>query len=50
MAKLKLGMIGWRGMVGSVLVERMKEEGDFECVDSYFFSTSQVGEKPLSSL
>ncbi|MAF77661.1 MAG: aspartate-semialdehyde dehydrogenase [Halobacteriovoraceae bacterium] len=45
MAKLKLGMIGWRGMVGSVLVERMKEEGDFECVDSYFFSTSQVGEK-----
>ncbi len=45
MSKLKLGMIGWRGMVGSVLVSRMLEEGDFDLVDSIFFSTSQVGEK-----
>jgi aspartate-semialdehyde dehydrogenase len=45
MSKLKLGMIGWRGMVGSVLVERMQAEGDFDVVDSVFFSTSQVGEK-----
>ncbi len=45
MTKLKLGMIGWRGMVGSVLVERMINEGDFDLVDAVFFSTSQVGEK-----
>ena len=45
MSKLKLGMIGWRGMVGSVLVSRMLDEGDFDLVDSIFFSTSQVGEK-----
>ena len=45
MTKLKLGMIGWRGMVGSVLVERMTTEKDFDLVDAVFFSTSQVGEK-----
>lgn len=39
----KLGLIGWRGMVGSVLVNRMKEEGDFEKVNSHFFSTSNAG-------
>ncbi len=40
-----LGMIGWRGMVGSVLMGRMKEENDFACVEKVvFFSTSQAGE------
>jgi len=38
-----VGIIGWRGMVGSVLVQRMREEGDFELIDPYFFSTSQAG-------
>lgn len=36
----KVGFIGWRGMVGSVLMERMKEENDFSKIESYFFSTS----------
>ena len=39
----KLGIIGWRGMVGSVLVERMLAEGDFDLVDPVFFTTSSVG-------
>lgn len=39
----KVGIIGWRGMVGSVLMERMKEEKDFSLIESYFFSTSQAG-------
>lgn len=38
-------MIGWRGMVGSVLVDRMMAEKDFDHVNAVFFSTSQVGEK-----
>ncbi len=40
---LKTGMIGWRGMVGSVLMQRMTEEDDFAHVRPYFFTTSQVG-------
>ena len=40
-----LGLIGWRGMVGSVLVNRMEEEGDFKRVTPYFFSTSNPGSK-----
>jgi aspartate-semialdehyde dehydrogenase len=40
---MKVGIIGWRGMVGSVLVQRMKEERDFELIDPVFFSTSQAG-------
>ena len=40
----KIGMIGWRGMVGSVLIQRMQEENDFAGLDATFFSTSQVGE------
>lgn len=40
----KIGMIGWRGMVGSVLIQRMQEENDFAGRDVTFFSTSQVGE------
>ncbi|MDE1943143.1 MAG: aspartate-semialdehyde dehydrogenase [Betaproteobacteria bacterium] len=40
---LNVGMVGWRGMVGSVLMQRMKEEGDFSLVKPVFFTTSQVG-------
>ncbi len=39
----KVGFVGWRGMVGSVLMERMKAEGDFKGYEPIFFSTSQVG-------
>jgi len=39
----KLGMVGWRGMVGSVLMDRMRAENDFALVDPRFFSTSSVG-------
>jgi aspartate-semialdehyde dehydrogenase len=39
----KVGIVGYRGMVGSVLVERMSQENDFDKVNSYFFSTSQSG-------
>ena len=39
----KVGFIGWRGMVGSVLMERMREENDFSKMESYFFSTSTGG-------
>ena len=39
-----VGFIGWRGMVGSVLLERMRAEGDFEGLSPVFYSTSQVGE------
>lgn len=46
--KHKVGFIGWRGMVGSVLLERMKSEGDFDFFDTVFFTTSQVGEKAPS--
>jgi aspartate-semialdehyde dehydrogenase len=38
-----IGIIGWRGMVGSVLVERMRAERDFDLVEPTFFSTSQAG-------
>jgi aspartate-semialdehyde dehydrogenase len=38
-----IGIIGWRGMVGSVLLDRMREEKDFELVTPTFFSTSQAG-------
>jgi aspartate-semialdehyde dehydrogenase len=40
---LKVGFVGWRGMVGSVLRERMQAEGDFAHFDSVFFSGSQQG-------
>ncbi|MCP5149880.1 MAG: aspartate-semialdehyde dehydrogenase [Ectothiorhodospiraceae bacterium] len=42
---VRAGLIGWRGMVGSVLTERMRAEGDFEVVSPTFFSTSQAGGK-----
>lgn len=41
----KLGIIGWRGMVGSVLIERMLQENDFAHINSYLFSTSQANQK-----
>ena len=41
----KVGLVGWRGMVGSVLMQRMREENDFALVDPVFFTTSQVGGK-----
>jgi aspartate-semialdehyde dehydrogenase len=44
-AIMKVGLIGWRGMVGSVLLQRMQEENDFALIDPVFFSTSQAGEK-----
>ena len=37
------GLIGWRGMVGSVLMERMQAEGDFDFIEPVFFSTSNAG-------
>jgi aspartate-semialdehyde dehydrogenase len=40
---MQVGLIGWRGMVGSVLVQRMREERDFDLIDPTFFSTSQTG-------
>ena len=39
----RVGLVGWRGMVGSVLMERMQAEGDFALIDPIFFSTSNVG-------
>src|SRR2546426_6105379 len=45
MAMLRIGIVGWRGMVGSVLVQRMREERDFDHVEPVFFSTSQAGGK-----
>jgi aspartate-semialdehyde dehydrogenase len=40
---MNVGLIGWRGMVGSVLVQRMRDERDFDLIDPVFFSTSQAG-------
>ncbi len=42
---LRVGIVGWRGMVGSVLVQRMREERDFDHFEPFFFSTSQAGGK-----
>jgi aspartate-semialdehyde dehydrogenase len=39
----RVGLVGWRGMVGSVLIDRMDAEGDFELIDPVFFSTSDAG-------
>ncbi|MDB5773361.1 MAG: asd [Burkholderia sp.] len=40
-----VGLMGWRGMVGSVLMQRMQEEGDFDHIEPVFFSTSNAGGK-----
>ena len=42
---MKVGLVGWRGMVGSVLMQRMVEESDFDHIDPVYFSTSAVGGK-----
>ncbi|WP_392566167.1 aspartate-semialdehyde dehydrogenase [Utexia brackfieldae] len=39
-----VGFVGWRGMVGSVLMQRMVEERDFDLINPIFFSTSQMGQ------
>ncbi len=41
---MRVGFVGWRGMVGSVLIDRMREEGDFEGIEPLFFTTSAVGQ------
>ncbi|MDP2559904.1 aspartate-semialdehyde dehydrogenase [Psychrobium sp. 1_MG-2023] len=52
----KVGLVGWRGMVGSVLMERMQNENDFNHIEPVFFSTSQTGQagpdigKPVTTL
>ena len=43
MASTLVGLVGWRGMVGSVLLERMQQEGDFDLIEPRFFSTSNAG-------
>ncbi|HQU89311.1 MAG TPA: aspartate-semialdehyde dehydrogenase [Denitromonas sp.] len=43
MATMRVGLVGWRGMVGSVLMQRMREENDFALIDPVFFSTSNAG-------
>ncbi len=40
-----VGLVGWRGMVGSVLLDRMHQEGDFPLIEPVFFSTSNAGGK-----
>ena len=42
---IRVGFVGWRGMVGSVLMGRMLDEGDFSGYEPLFFTTSQAGEK-----
>lgn len=49
--KYRVGLVGWRGMVGSVLMDRMHAEKDFERFDPVFFSTSNAGGKaPLGDV
>lgn len=43
-AMKKVGLVGWRGMVGSVLLERMEKQNDFANIDTTFFTTSQAGQ------
>ena len=43
MSNLTVGLVGWRGMVGSVLMQRMREENDFAGITPVFFSTSNAG-------
>ena len=42
---LRIGFIGWRGMVGSVLMDRMREEQDFKDFEAFFYTTSNIGGK-----
>lgn len=56
MALKQVGFVGWRGMVGSVLMQRMREENDFASIEPVFFTTSQAGQpgpdvgKPVTAL
>lgn len=43
MSLQKVGLVGWRGMVGSVLMQRMQEDKDFDLIQPVFFTTSQKG-------
>ena len=43
MSRRSVGLVGWRGMVGSVLMQRMREENDFAGIDPVWFSTSNAG-------
>jgi aspartate-semialdehyde dehydrogenase len=43
MSTTLVGLVGWRGMVGSVLLDRMEAEGDFALIEPLFFSTSNAG-------
>lgn len=45
-----VGLVGWRGMVGSVLIDRMQQEGDFARIEPVFFSTSAAGEPVPASI
>jgi len=40
---MNVGLVGWRGMVGSVLMQRMQQERDFDLIEPVFFSTSNAG-------
>ena len=40
----RVGFVGWRGMVGSVLMQRMRDENDFANIEPVFFTTSQTGQ------
>ncbi|OEF91635.1 aspartate-semialdehyde dehydrogenase [Vibrio splendidus] len=40
---MRVGLVGWRGMVGSVLMQRMVEEKDFDLIEPVYYSTSQIG-------
>jgi len=42
---MRVGLVGWRGMVGSVLMQRMREEKDFDHFEPVFFTTSNPGGK-----
>ncbi|KQV99226.1 aspartate-semialdehyde dehydrogenase [Rhizobacter sp. Root1221] len=48
MATKLVGLVGWRGMVGSVLMDRMAQENDFALIEPVFFSTSNAGGKAPS--
>src|SRR5215212_5323385 len=45
MATRLVGLVGWRGIVGSVLMDRMRQENDFALIEPVFFSTSNIGGK-----
>ena len=46
---MRVGFVGWRGMVGSVLMQRMRDERDFETIEPVFFSTSTAGSSAIAA-